>query len=64
VYHPPGVPVLKVCYFSHCSRCVEMDQAFKLKAGILGIIYRVGLCVNRTGPLVEGLGSCSNTQPK
>ena len=27
VDHPPGVPVLKVCYCSHCSQCAELDQA-------------------------------------
>jgi hypothetical protein len=37
VDHPPGVPVLKVCYFSHCSQCVEIDEAFELNRGILGI---------------------------
>jgi hypothetical protein len=53
--HPPGVPVLKVCYCSHRPRCVELDQAFDLNRGILGIRYWVGLCINRNGPLLEGL---------
>ena len=51
---PPGVPVLKVCFFSHCSRCVELDQAFELNRGILHIRYWKGLCFNRDGPLVGG----------
>jgi hypothetical protein len=37
VDHPPGVPVLQVCWCSHCWWCVEIDQAFKLIRGISGI---------------------------
>ena len=47
-------------YFRSCSQFSDLDPAFKLNRGILGIMYWVGLCINRNGPLLEGLAYCSD----
>jgi hypothetical protein len=52
VDHPPGVPVLKVCYFSYCLWFAEKEAALQLNRGILDIKYWLGLSINRNGPLV------------
>jgi len=30
---------IKVCYFRYCSLFAEIDTAFKLNTGILGLLY-------------------------
>jgi len=51
---------IKVCYIRCCSWFADIDQAFKLNRGMLNIRYCVGLCINRNGPLLEGLVYCSD----
>jgi hypothetical protein len=56
VDHPPGVPVLKVCYFSYCLWFAEKEAALQLNRGILGMRYWLELCISRNGPLVGWRG--------
>ena len=64
VDHQPGVPVLKVYYYRHCSQFAEIDQS-SVWTQDLSIRYWVGLCINRNRPLLEGLGTVqTRTQPK
>jgi hypothetical protein len=58
--HPPGVSVLKVHYFRYSSWFAEIEPAFELNKGILGIRYWLGLCISRKDPFAEGLGYCSD----
>jgi len=48
VDHPPGVPVLKVCHSRYCSWFAEIDPAFKLNTGNLGVGW--GSALTEKGP--------------
>jgi hypothetical protein len=60
VDHPPGMPMLKVCYFRYCLWFAEVDPCFKLNRRIFDIIYWLGHNINRNRPLVQGLGYFSD----
>jgi hypothetical protein len=37
---------IKVCYFKYCSLFAEIDPAFQLNTGIMGLMFWTGLCIN------------------
>ena len=52
-------PYIKVCYFRYCSLFAEIDPAFQLNTGIMGLMFWTGLCINWNRPLLGWLDYCS-----
>ena len=52
------VPVLKMCYSRYFSWFTDIGPAFKLNTGNLVTKCWAGICINRNGPMLEGLDYC------